>query len=68
MSPSFVAPKAPYAVVTVDHRVGKATEYGVAITTNGIDRVPTGLGPYGTPREAQREADRLQRELEENNT
>lgn len=54
----------PFTVITVDHQDGK-TVYGVALTTNGIDRQPVDHPPFSRPKEAQRYADRLQRRLDE---
>ena len=64
----------PYVVVIVHGKpggtlpngtpngVGGETKYQAAITTTGIDRVPT--GPlFATPKEAYRYADRLERQL-----
>ena len=66
----------PTVVLTVDVKPGRAlpsgspagtggeTTYRAAITTNGIDRQP--VGPeFSRQREAQRYADRLQRQLDE---
>jgi F420-0:gamma-glutamyl ligase len=54
----------PYVVVTVDHEPGRQTQYGVALTTNGIDRQPVDHPPFARPKEAQRYADRLQRRID----
>jgi hypothetical protein len=68
----------PMVVVTVDHRpggrlangspsgVGGETRYGLALTTNGIDRQPIPGGrTWDKARPAHRAADALQRQLDE---
>jgi hypothetical protein len=59
----------PYVVITVEHGsdslIGEpATFYSIALTTNGKDRIPTGLGPYASVQEAYRQANKLERSLE----
>lgn len=53
-----------YVVVTVNHTPGGKTAYGLAITTNGIDRQPVGSQTWDTPRPAHRAADKLQRRID----
>lgn len=68
---------APYVVLTVDVKpgrrlpngapsgIGGETTYGVAITTNGIDRQEIPGVVFSRQREAQRYADALQQRLDE---
>lgn len=69
----------PYVVVTVNHTLGGrlsngmpsglggATTYGVALTTNGIDRQSVAGPSFTAPKEAHRYAERLQRRLDKEN-
>ena len=66
---------APYVVVTVNHTpgerlpsgtpsgIGGKTTYGVALTTNGLDRQPVAGVEFTAPKEAHRYAERLERRL-----
>lgn len=56
----------PYVVVTVDHQPGGPTRYGLALTTNGIDRVVVEK-PSMTVKEAHRRARELERRLAREN-
>lgn len=53
---------APYVLVTVDHKPGGPTLYGLALTTNGIDRIVVEK-PSMTVKEAHRRARELERRL-----